>query len=532
MQRRFHGSMGEEFLVVRSSAVLSGVTESDAMAMLRAAFEDDATGAQLMAMVGTDDPERAREILARALVSGALTLVRLEGGPRLLDPPRTVPISHWSDDPDPVEPVTPKARTQTWFEARVVDPWGTPLSGIDVVLDHDGDTHRLRTDGDGRVRLDPAHERSATVWIGPSPALCKALESAWAQLETGPMLTAEDDVEVLHHRDELMGPVRLRAEQPQTLSIQPFVVLGRMVGMFFDTERDFLLPISREAISEMKALHDRCVPCRVLVVGHTDTVGDFDDNAELSLSRAKSVRAFLTDDVDAWLVRYDSAAPGAGKWGEAEDRHMLEALPDWAQRPKGSDPVRWFQQTRGLVDDGKAGPQTRRTLIGEYMGLDGTTLPAGVHVEVHGCGEAFPLAASGHELDEAPLDGNDDPLDRRVELFFFGDSLGIQPPPPGSTSGAGSQHYPVWRNRAMEVYQRVVGPQTLEIELLDEHDRPIAHARYTVRLAVGAVVDGELDERGRARIERLPPGVVRVDFPELGRGFLVASTGALEGGGS
>lgn len=48
MERRLYGRMGEELLVVRSSAVLSVGTESDAMAMLRVAFEDDVMRAQLM----------------------------------------------------------------------------------------------------------------------------------------------------------------------------------------------------------------------------------------------------------------------------------------------------------------------------------------------------------------------------------------------------------------------------------------------------------------------------------------------------
>jgi hypothetical protein len=245
--------------------------------------------------------------------------------------------------------------------------------------------------------------------------------------------------------------------------------------------------------------------------------------------RAESVRAYLTDDVDAWLARYGDVV---GQWGEAEDLYMLSALPDGSTRPAGADPVTWFQETRGLQVDGDAGEETRRALITEYMQRDGTTLPEGVAIETHGCGEAFPLDATGDELDEAPTDGAGDPIDRRVEVFFFGDSLGVQPPAPGETSGAGSTEYLSWRQHAQRGYEQVFGAQALEIVLQDEHGEPIPHARYAVRLAVGTLIEGELDDRGTVRIERLPAGVVEVDFPDLERGAGVLQQSALEDGSS
>ena len=524
-----------EYIVIHRSDLLPTTEESATLEWLRAVAEDDSQRAALLQLAdpsadGEDEAavDAVLQRLAGLLASGHLRLVRLGSPAPRLDPPTVVPLSSLSDDPiTPVAPAMPQTEAETWFEVRVVGPFDEPLAGIDVVLDNDGQTHRVRTESDGRARLDPGRGRSATASISAAPALRDALRRRWSQPASRPMLGKDDGVHVLHYRDDLLGPVMLSPEQPQTLSIQPFVVLGRMVGIFFERNRDFLLPVGRDAVAEMRALYDRCAPCRLLVVGHTDTVGTTEDNDALSLARARSVAAFLTNDIDAWLDRYCSGAPGLSAWGDGEDRHMLGGLADAAQRPPGLDAVEWFQQTRGLVVDGIVGPNTRRALVTETMQVPGTTLPSGVSIEVHGCGEAFPLAASGHELDQAPSDGNDDPIDRRVELFFFGDSMGVQPELPGPTSGADTDVYSTWRQRAHQTYERVLGAHALEIELVDEADQPIPDARYTVRLPMGVLIDGTLDERGTARIERLPPGTLRVDFPDLGRGFQVATSSPL-----
>jgi hypothetical protein len=79
-------------------------------------------------------------------------------------------------------------------------------------------------------------------------------------------------------------------------------------------------------------------------------------------------------------------------------------------------------------------------LITEYVALEGTSLPSGIEVVVHGCGENFPV-------DPTP-DSTADPENRRVEAFFFDGVLGVQPPPPGKNSPAGSTSYPEWVRRA------------------------------------------------------------------------------------
>jgi hypothetical protein len=59
--------------------------------------------------------------------------------------------------------------------------------------------------------------------------------------------------------------------------------------------------------------------------------------------------------------------------------------------------VRRFQSDNGLAA-GPINPDTRRALIEEYMATDGTTLPEGTTVVIHGCGESHPSVATADSV--------------------------------------------------------------------------------------------------------------------------------------
>lgn len=260
------------------------------------------------------------------------------------------------------------------------------------------------------------------------------------------------------------------------LGVVPRSVMA-LLQMFFNTNKSFLLPSALPSVRKLRRLYRESSPCKLLVVGHADTRADPAYNDKLSLERAQSTIAYLKDDVETWLKQYE-AVDAKRSWGKVEDRLMIISMPDFVDKPKGEDAVRWFQRTRKLKVDGDAGEETRRALITAYMALDGASLSdfvGEIDAVAHGCGENFPLDDSGEKLDPVPANEKRDRIDRRVELFFFDPEFGITPPPPGPNSKASSPEYPLWRKRVEAIVKLEDNdpdaPEAIFAELTDAHFR-------------------------------------------------------------
>ncbi len=263
------------------------------------------------------------------------------------------------------------------------------------------------------------------------------------------------------------------AAEPQIrmLGAVPRSVLARL-HMSFNTSKTFLLPTALPSLRTLRKLYVDNQPCQLLVVGHADTKAGAAFNDKLSLERAKSVIAYLKDDVEAWFKFYSDSDPN-NRWGKVEDHLMIIALPDFRSKPPKEDEVSFFQRTRGLSVDGDAGKDTRHALIAEYMSLDGTSLEdfvGEIEAVAHGCGENFPLDDRGEAIDKAPADEKPDHIDRRVELFFFDVEFGITPKPPAENSKPDSPEYPLWRGRAQEIHDLEIDAAGTKLQLVEFED--------------------------------------------------------------
>ncbi|MCA9617650.1 MAG: OmpA family protein, partial [Myxococcales bacterium] len=396
------------------------------------------------------------------------------------------------------------APTDTWYEVRVVDELGEPVAAVPIVLELE-QRELTATGGDGLVRSEGVYPSMGHVRLEDGEGLREAVRARWDAVRTGDWIEAQPE----HSFIPVTGPeaqvISLFREVPHTIVLSPWVIRARLVGMYFDRNKSFLLPTAMASIRRIKSLYDEHPHSELLVVGHTDASGDPSYNDPLSLERAQATAAFLQDDVAGWLGWYAGSVPPEKRWGAREDGLMLATLPDAEALQGASNPAAAYQASRGLTVDGVVGPQTRGRLIAEYMALDETTLPSSATILAHGCGESFPIPEE--ELAElvgaSGLDA--DQLNRRVEIYFFDGRLGVQPPPPGTISGPGSEAYPEWGRRARETHDFSLSA-ALRIRVFDHFAKPMAGVDFEVELGE-QVVRGKTDASGHVVVRGGPGGV-------------------------
>jgi hypothetical protein len=55
----------------------------------------------------------------------------------------------------------------------------------------------------------------------------------------------------------------------------------------------------------------------------------------------------------------------------------------------------------------------------------------------------------------------------------------------------------------------------VEIQLVGEDDLPIPNEKYALKLPGGKLLEGNLDDQGKFRVEGIPPGQCQVSFPDF-----------------
>jgi N-acetyl-anhydromuramyl-L-alanine amidase AmpD len=281
---------------------------------------------------------------------------------------------------------------------------------------------------------------------------------------------------------------------------------------------------------------------RLKLIGHTDTSGSRSYNQTLSEDRAKNVHAVLTGDRDGWasacqarhrvedwqrILKWVHEAHG---WdcdpGEVDNVYgpMTQAARERFRTRYNEDfgasiPVRGAQSEA----DWKAFFDLYDVSIAQLMGVATTDLPAARQKLVFldpptmGCGEQWPKEGRNvHNLRSE--------VNRRVELVFFDE--GEVPDfasetPPGASLYGDERRFPKRRIP-------IGGAAFVEIEVVDLGGNAVRGEAYELDLPHGVTRTGALSERGRLRLEGLPPGDCTLRLPNVTQGFAptTAPTGA------
>jgi outer membrane protein OmpA-like peptidoglycan-associated protein len=402
---------------------------------------DELTGASLSARVPNLASDRQRllfhfnehlqETLHRGAAAGRLVVEHVEPMPwPFLDSPELP-----TPDPSPPPPVE---ELEHFLELQIVSVRGDGVGGIACEVTFPSGTILQGTSGpDGLLRLSDVDEAGTALVTLP---------------DLRPFAPADARGSPAGRLRIVQDGVSADVDARTIIEIPPQVYRGRLIGMFFDKSKSFLLPQAMLGIRGVTRYLERHAGAQLLVVGHTDTTGSEDYNLKLSVERAESVSAFLRDDADAWVAWFDDSQPAEKRWGPREVQLMLSALPPDSSEDKcykepftgrkdtrTRDGVRRFQtwrnQAKGtsLKEDGDLDNETRAEVVRAYMELEGTSVPDDTVIKTHGCGDS-------HPPDPTPV-GGDDPDNRRVEVFVFDDAI---TPAPVKCRSPGCSQYAQW----------------------------------------------------------------------------------------
>jgi outer membrane protein OmpA-like peptidoglycan-associated protein len=105
-----------------------------------------------------------------------------------------------------------------------------------------------------------------------------------------------------HKEVERLSEAEVKQSFGSTLQSLPHRPTAFM--LYFVTGTDELTPESKDELQRiLAALRERPLP-DVLVIGHTDTVGELENNDRLSAQRAETVKGFLVEiGIDATRIR-------------------------------------------------------------------------------------------------------------------------------------------------------------------------------------------------------------------------------------
>jgi OOP family OmpA-OmpF porin len=144
------------------------------------------------------------------------------------------------------------------------------------------------------------------------------------QINVGELASVEADIYMNQSAGQTEKYVGLQgvrfAESVPDLS-QVLTSSGRYIvrGILFDTDSDRIKPESAAAIKKIANTLEANAALKLLIEGHTDSVGDAAHNMDLSKRRAEAVKAVLVEQFKVDAARLSAAGMGATKPVEPND---------------------------------------------------------------------------------------------------------------------------------------------------------------------------------------------------------------------
>jgi outer membrane protein OmpA-like peptidoglycan-associated protein len=195
--------------------------------------------------------------------------------------------------------------------------------------------------------------------------------------------------------EQMSGEAQVAVRGGQTaqaqITLRPGVVVAKAFIVHFRFDSAFVEPCMLRVLERLFGYAQSHPSEKILVVGHTDLVGDGTYNQALSERRARSVFALLTfgtsDALRAGAItdwdqlRRQKTTGLNDAWGVREYQYLLQHLQyysgniDEQHGPKTDAAVRAFQQDNSLPITGLVDDPTWQKLVEAYLGAGALALP-------------------------------------------------------------------------------------------------------------------------------------------------------------
>ena len=190
-----------------------------------------------------------------------------------------------------------------------------------------------------------------------------------------------------------------------------FIACAKVKGITFDSGESFIKPDVVDTLKTLARELQQYPAAKVMIWGHVDDDEKKDDDPDyakkLSDNRAKSVHAFILNDVDTWMKLYNEEGWTAGVF-----RIILKDLGKNVDNPNTQAAIKRYQTTKGIGGNGSLTEATKKALFKDYMTKHDVDLPG----DVDKARFMDPLYMGCSYFN---MEGDADQMNRRVMFYLF-----------------------------------------------------------------------------------------------------------------